>query len=98
MRLDPQHPDRVCFGKEAAKRFWEGQRETMGPGHLVIEEQHDLGDRSLARIRQPVHSRSGVDSEFAWTLITTCRNDKVILFEFFIDPAQALSALGLESS
>jgi hypothetical protein len=53
---------------------------------------------SLARIRQPVHSRSGVDSEFAWTLITTCRNDKVILFEFFIDPAQALSALGLESS
>jgi hypothetical protein len=66
---------------------------------LLVERWNagDLGDRSLARNHQPVHSRSGIESEFAWSLILTCRNAKVILAEFFIDHAKALEALGLDA-
>jgi ketosteroid isomerase-like protein len=98
VRLDPEHPDRVCFGTEAAKRFWESQREIMGPGHLEIEQLHEMGDRCLTRIYQPVLSRSGVRTGYSWSQIITCRNGKVVLSEFFIDHALALEALGLEDS
>jgi ketosteroid isomerase-like protein len=97
VRPDPNFPEQVCFGREAARQFWESQREIMGASQIVVEQKHDLGDRCLVRVYQPVHSRSGVESGYSWSWIITCRAGKAILAEFFIDHAQALEALGFDT-
>ena len=96
IRPDPDFPEGTCFGREAAQRFWESNREMMGGGRLIIEEEHDLGDRCLVRIRQPVHSRSGYEGAYSWSVIVTTRAQKVIMVEFFIDHDKALAALALD--
>lgn len=96
VRPDPEFPDDVCFGREAAQRFYESYREALGLGRLEIQEEHDLGSVCLSRINQPVHSPSGIESAFAWSLIVTAREGKMIMIEFFIDHTRALAALGLE--
>ena len=68
VRPDPEFPEGVCFGREAAQRFWESYREAMGLGHLEIQEEHNLGSVCLSRIHQPVQSRGGVESAFEWSL------------------------------
>jgi ketosteroid isomerase-like protein len=96
VRPDPEFPEGVCFGRDAAQHFYESYREGMGLGHLAIQEEHNLGSVCLSRINHPVHSRSGIESAFAWSLIVTAREGKMIMIEFFIDHARALVALGLE--
>ena len=98
VRPDPEFPEGVCFGREAAQHFTERYFEAMGLGHLEIQEEHDLGSVCLSRINQQVHSPSGIESAFAWSLIVTAREGKMIMIEFFIDHARALAALGLESA
>jgi ketosteroid isomerase-like protein len=98
VRPDPEFPEGVCFGREAAQRFWESYREAMGLGHLEIQEEHNLGSVCLSRIYQPVQSRGGVESTFEWSFIVTAREGKIIMVEFFIDHARALAALGPESA
>src|SRR5437763_654951 len=95
VRPDPEYPEGPCFGVQSARRFWESQRESMGLGQLEAEEEHDLGDRCLVRVMQPVHSRSGFESAYAWSMIVTAREGKVIMVEFFIDANQGRAAVGL---
>jgi ketosteroid isomerase-like protein len=94
VRLDPEHPDRTCFGAESARRFWEGQRESMGLGQLQAEEELDLGNNQcLVRVTQPVHSRSGFESAYDWSMIVTAREGRVVMIEFFIDAERGRAAL-----
>jgi hypothetical protein len=52
----------------------------MGPEPLILEEEDDLGDRALWRIR-PVSSASGVQSAFSWSFPITVREGGVIMVE-----------------
>jgi ketosteroid isomerase-like protein len=97
VRPDPYFPDAgVLFGREAARRFWEDQREFMGHGHLEIVEQHDLGDRCLIRVHQHVDApASGVRSSYDWSFLTTVRAGRTVMIEFFLDRDRGLAAAGL---
>ncbi len=95
VRPDPNYPEGPLFGSEAAREFWESFREMMGGGKLIIETDQGLGDRAYQRIHQAVHSPTGVESGWAWSWITTWRNGRLVLAEFFIDDAVARAAIGL---
>lgn len=97
VRPDPYFPDSgVLHGKDAARRFWEDQRDALGYGHLEILETHDLGDRCLLRVRQHVEApASGVRGAYDWSFVTTARAGKVVRIEFFIDRDHGLAAVGL---
>jgi len=94
VRPNPTWPEGTFFGKESAERFWHGVREALGGSKVVVEEEHDLGDRALWRVHQPVHSASGVEGGYSWSFLLTARSGRVILVEFFIDDAGIRAELG----
>ena len=64
---------------------------------VQIEEVHDLGARVLFRLRLPVRgTRSGVEGDMTWSQITTLRDGRIMLVEFYLDHQQALTAVGIE--
>jgi len=69
----------------------------MGQAPVAIEEEHDLGDRALWRIRQSVSSPRGIQSAYSWSFMLTARAGKVIMVEFFIDDAALVAELGIET-
>jgi ketosteroid isomerase-like protein len=73
-------------------------RDALGPDPLAVEEEHDLGDRALWRLKQTVSSPSGVQSAYSWSFLITARQGKVIMVEFFIDDAALLAELGIAAS
>jgi ketosteroid isomerase-like protein len=95
---DPYFPESAqLVGKAAGQRFWESQRDSMGPGLLEILEEYDLGDRCLIRIRQHVRApASGVQGSYDWSYITAVRDGKVARIEFYIDRDKGLEAAGLK--
>jgi ketosteroid isomerase-like protein len=97
VRPDRNFPDSgEIVGKQAAKRFWEDQREFMGVGSVEILEEHDLGDRCLMRIRQHVDApASGVRGAYEWSYLVTEQAGKVVAVEFFIDRNEGLAAAGI---
>jgi ketosteroid isomerase-like protein len=96
-RTDPTWPERICFGRDSAERFWHSVRETLGTEPVIVEEEYDLGDRALWRICQPVSSASGVRGTFSWSFLITVRSGRVIMVELFIDDAAARADLGIAS-
>jgi ketosteroid isomerase-like protein len=95
VRPDPGFPEGAAFGYEQARRFYEAQRDAFGRAGFTVVYEHDLGDRVLARIDQHVASRSGLEGEFHWSVITTVRDGKAIMIEFFLDEQKGLRAVGL---
>ena len=95
VRPDPNWPEGLFFGTDSVQRFWQSVRENMGEGEMIVEEEHDLGDRAFWRLRQPVHSASGVKGAFSWSFLVTARSGSVILVEFFIDDARIRAELGI---
>ena len=85
----------IAHGVEATLAFIEGQREAMGLGQLTVLAEHDFGPWCAMRVRQEVHSRTGVESDWEWTVIFTSRSGRTVLIEFFIDDAVAREAAGL---
>jgi ketosteroid isomerase-like protein len=98
VRTDPSWPERIWFGRASAERFWHDVRDAMGPDPFEVEEEHDLGDRALWRLRQRVSSPSGVQSAYSWSFLITSRCGRVIMVEFFIDDAALLAELGISAS
>jgi len=98
VRTDRNWPERILFGRESAEGFWRGVREALGEVPVAIEEEHDLGDRALWRIRQSVSSPSGVQSAYSWSFMVTAREGKAIMIEFFIDDAALVAELGIETN
>lgn len=97
IRPDPYFPDSaVSVGKDAARRFWEMQQETLGVSQVEILEEHDLGDRCLVHCRQHVEApSSGVEGSFDWSILVTAREGKIVMYEFFLDRERGLAAAGL---
>jgi ketosteroid isomerase-like protein len=86
----------VAMGAAATVKFIEDQREVMGLGHLTVLEEDDFGAWGMLRVRQEIRSRSGFESEWHWSLITTVRDGGIVMLEFFVDGDLARAAIGLE--
>jgi ketosteroid isomerase-like protein len=96
LRPDPDFPDTgELVGKEAARRFWEDNRDFMGYGRLEILEAHDFGERCLVCVRQHIDAPSGVRNSYDWSFLMTVRAGRVALIEFFLDRDRGISAAGL---
>jgi ketosteroid isomerase-like protein len=97
VRLDPalRVIEGIPKGASALRRLIEDQREAMGPGQLTALEEDDFGSWGMMRVQQAIHSRSGIESEWHWTLIITVRDDVIVMIEFFLDDSAARAAVGL---
>ena len=88
-------PERVFRGREAVRSFYEGYAETVGHD-TVIEDLIDAGDVVVTRMRAHMSgAESGIEGEMRFSQVTTFKNGKVVLAEFFWDHAEALEAAGL---
>jgi ketosteroid isomerase-like protein len=95
LRADARWPEQRIYGRDAAIAFYRGIRGAGGPD-LRTEEEMDLGDRVLARMRWHVRGlRSGVEGEQRISVIFTFREGRIILAEYFLEHEQALEAVGL---
>lgn len=99
VRPDVNFPDAGELTGADARQFVEDQRRFMGNGRLEILEEHDLGERSLLRVRQHVEATaSGVQGAYDWSFLTTAREGRAVRIEFFIDSAEALRAAGADDA
>jgi ketosteroid isomerase-like protein len=88
-------PERVYYGKDAARSFWEGLAETVG-GDSVIEDLIDAGDRVVVRVRSHwTGEKSGLEGDLESSQVLTLRKGKIVMTEFFWDHQEALEAVGL---
>ena len=83
-------------GRDAVMRQWERNREPWGnTATLEPVSIIDAGDRVVARqIAHGVGRGPAFHAEF--TTVSTLRNGRVFLIDFFWDYAEALKAVGLE--
>jgi ketosteroid isomerase-like protein len=96
VRADPRWPEQRIYGREAVIA-WYPEVSEPGGSDISIEEVTDLGDRVLVRLCWHMRGlRSGVEGEQRMSVISTFREGRVILEEFFLEHAQALKAVGLE--
>ena len=96
IRTDARWPEQRIYGREAALAWYGGFLDLWGTDYR-IEEVTDLGDRVLARWCWHVHGlHSGVEGEQRGSVISTFRDGRIILEEFFLEHEQALKAVGLE--
>jgi ketosteroid isomerase-like protein len=88
-------PERVFRGKDAVRSFYEGFADTVGHDS-VIEDLIDAGDVVVTRMRAHMTGvQSGLEGDMRFSLVTTFRNGRVVLSEFFWDHQEALEAAGL---
>ena len=83
-------------GRDAVMRGWERNREPFGDTATVeLVSIIDAGDRVVARqIAHGVGRGPALHLEF--TTVSTFRNGRTILIDYFWDYAEALKAVGLE--
>jgi ketosteroid isomerase-like protein len=83
-------------GRDAVMRQWERTREPFGDtGTLEPVSIIDAGDRVV--VRQIVHGVGrGPAVHVEFTTVTTFRNGRIFLTDYFWDYAEALKAVGME--
>ena len=87
-------PERVQYGKDAIRSFYEGIVETVG-AVSVLEDLVDAGDSVVLRIRQHYSGeQSGLKGDLEFSQVLTFRKGKIIMQEFFWDHQEALEAVG----
>jgi ketosteroid isomerase-like protein len=82
-------------GREAVMRQWERNREPWGDA-ITVEPISiiDAGDRVI--VRQIVHGvGQGPEVHGESTAVSTYRNGRIVLIDYFWDYAEALEAAGL---
>jgi ketosteroid isomerase-like protein len=95
LRMDSRWPERRAYGREAAIDFYR-EASASGGSDLRIEDIVDLGDRVLWRLCWYMQgSQSGLAGEQRYSIISTIREGRIILEEFFLDHDDALKAVGL---
>jgi ketosteroid isomerase-like protein len=97
VRYAPGWPEgsEPTMGRDAVIRQWEQQREAFDADTLQPLEFIDAGDRVVVRQSWRAAGR-GPDLNIEVSSVSTLRNGKTILLEFFWDHADALEAVGLE--
>jgi ketosteroid isomerase-like protein len=89
-------PERVYYGKDGARSFYEGIVETVG-AESVIEDLIDAGDRVVVRVRQHYSGeQSGLGGDLEFSQVLTFRKGKIVMAEFFWDHQEALETVGLQ--
>jgi ketosteroid isomerase-like protein len=88
-------PERVIYGREAVRSFYEAISETVGHDS-VIDEPIDAGDSVVVRVRTHMTGEhSGVEGYMEYSLVLTFRKGKAVMAEYFWDHQEALAAAGL---
>jgi len=88
-------PERVFYGKDAVRSFFEGLAETVGH-EVVIEDPIDAGDSVVVRVRaRMTGEESGIEGDLESSQVVTFRKGKVVMIEYFWDHQEALEAVGL---
>ena len=95
LRTDPRRPEQGMFGREAALAFYRDLSDTMG-SEINYDEVVDLGDRVLVTARWATSGQTGdIGEEGPLAILVTVRERRIILEEFFLDPADARRAVGI---
>jgi ketosteroid isomerase-like protein len=88
-------PERVFYGKDAVRSFYEGFAEVVGRDS-VIEDLIDAGDSVVLRMRAHMTGeKSGIEGDMQFSQVATFRRGKIVRAEFFWDHQEALEAAGL---
>ena len=88
-------PERVFYGKDAVRSFFEGLAETVGH-EVVIEDPIDAGDSVVVRVRaRMTGEESRIEGDLESSQVVTFRKGKVVMIEYFWDHQEALEAVGL---
>jgi ketosteroid isomerase-like protein len=96
LRMAEGWPERVYYGKDAARSFYDGAMETIGRDVSHVEDLVDGGDRVVVRIGgHGTGEISGVEVDLEFTQVSTFRNGRMVMIEFFWDYREALEAAGL---
>ena len=86
----------VFRGHDGVREMLRDLNEAFGEVHIEISEIRDLGDRLVAIGRNRARGKaSGVETDTPFALVTEIRNGKTILLRGYLDPKQALEAVGL---
>jgi ketosteroid isomerase-like protein len=95
---DPKFPDaQVYRGRDEIERNYREFTASFEYYRYEIEDLRDAGgDKVMAVLRERARGKASgltVDRRSGW--VTTFRNEKVLRFEIYLDPADALQAVGL---
>jgi ketosteroid isomerase-like protein len=85
----------VYHGHEGVRRFWETFIDPWEQVNIEVDELRDSGDVVVALIRFQAVGRDGLKVEAPFAHVYNFRGSKVIRFEAFLDPMEALEAAGL---
>src|SRR5215216_21746 len=95
LRMAEGWPERVYFGKAAARSFFDGWAETVGQD-VVVEDLIDAGNAVVTRQRVHLSGvQSGIEGDQQSSSVWTLREGKVVMLEYFWDHQEALEAAGL---
>jgi ketosteroid isomerase-like protein len=97
-REDPEFPDaQVYRGRDEVVRNFVEFTASFEYYRFAIEDLRDAGgDRVMAVLREQARGKASgltVDRRSGW--VATFRDGKVLSFEIYLDPANALEAVGL---
>ena len=75
-------------------RSWQGILDVFPEATLELTSVTNVGDRVVAR--QVAHGKGkGPEAIAEYTVISTLRNGRTLILEYFWDHAEALASLGL---
>lgn len=93
-----EHPDaRTLSGYEAIWTYFREWEQTLDDLRVEIDEVVDAGERAVAvGMVRGTGIESGADMEVPIAFLCSLREGKVTRVEEFLDPSEALKAVGLE--
>ena len=81
-------------GREAVMRSWQGILDVFPEATVELTSVTNVGDRVVAR--QVARGKGkGPEAIAEYTVISTLRNGRTLILEYFWDHAEALASLGL---
>jgi ketosteroid isomerase-like protein len=89
----------VYEGVEGARAFLREWTDAWEDWELEVDALHDAGDRVVAVMRQHGRSKAaGMPVDMSFAQVWTIRDGKEARMDMYSDPAEALEAVGLDTS
>ena len=96
---DPRWPGASSYkGREAVLRCFQNYFDALGQDEdlsIAVERVVDAGMRQVPFVRFRSVSSSGVPHEHLWGYVVEVQDERVIYFQAYYEPAEALEAVGL---
>jgi ketosteroid isomerase-like protein len=94
---DPAGPDSGTYRGLAAVRSLVAERMEAFDLEQQTEKLIDAGDDVVALVRWRARGQaSGAEAEMRLAMVNSLRDGKIVRVRFYLDPAEALKAVGLE--